>query len=712
MPERWERELRKLGGLDVAEAPVRDRVVRGPTGDRMPPRRERVVAGVVAALVAVGAGTFAWRALGPTTNGVAVAPGPWPIATVSFSMSENGGRLATLASEGATQTGLVGESTSPDETYPYAWVNPTLGAQPIEIPMGSELRLEGDVAIEELLYGDAEQLDAGAGPDSGPIYSNQPDFSSPYFLPWDEQSERTYLKFFGTWPDGRVLDVYFEVVFVAPDVDLSDPFAEILVTPEPMEAAFVYGGQRSVMGTLGGSFGGSSVTAEPAGYEEEAIVAQVPVGTPFEIGGDRLVEATVRAGDLPYGEGGDLLDGRVPAEPGRYVLTMDVTWDGGSATFLHQIEVVPALAPSPSVTAAPTPAPPGAVVVDIRRASESTGDPGAIARFGTQEQWMCLDGWTVVNPDGTEESILFDCGQDEVFAAPTGTPITVTGDFETLNVASAWREPGTIGPSTDQVAAAEPGTVVTYSYEVTWADGSEASFWLLLTVQGDPEERSATQPEFVIRYYGIGERSTEEPTVTATFGGETRRGCTQAFEWTLPDGTTRDEDDAAGPAGRRAECSSEPLFRIPPGTPIVMVADTALDIVRSRTTAPFYGGPDGAGASVRWPEGHAEFLVRFEVDSTGFTPPEIELACAPDDRLPFAHPGGGVILPGGSSFITGNIVGFLLGSDVVEQMTREANGETEWSGIWQVVRDGEIVATVDWDLLSGTACRGSGIGGV
>src|SRR5262245_23355714 len=65
MPERWERELRKLGGLDVDEAPVRERVDRGPTGDRLPPRRDRLVAGVVAVAVFVAAGVFAWRAFAP-----------------------------------------------------------------------------------------------------------------------------------------------------------------------------------------------------------------------------------------------------------------------------------------------------------------------------------------------------------------------------------------------------------------------------------------------------------------------------------------------------------------------------------------------------------------------------------------------------------------------------------------------------------------------
>ena len=313
-------------------------------------------------------------------------------------------------------------------------------------------------------------------------------------------------------------------------------------------------------------------------------------------------------------------------------------------------------------------------MIDIRRSSEETGDPAAIARFGSQEQWMCPDNWTVVN-DGSEDSVLFDCGQDDVFAAPSGTPIVVSGDFATIDISTALHGEGSIGAPLYQVADVEPGTVVTYAYEVTWADGSEASFWLLLTVQGDPEEPSAAEPEFVIRYYGFGERSTEVPTVTATYGGETRRGCTEAFEWTLPDGTTRDVE-AGEPGGVLEQCSFDPLFRVPPGIPIVMIADTATDIVRSRATTPFYGGPDSVGASVRWAEGHAEFLVPFEVETTGAAPPEIELACAPDDRVHVDPPSGGVILPGGSSFITGNLVGFQP-LDVVEQMTREADGETE-----------------------------------
>ena len=91
---------------------------------------------------------------------------------------------------------------------------------------------------------------------------------------------------------------------------------------------------------------------------------------------------------------------------------------------------------APVETPSPNPASPGVVTIDIRRFSEERGGPEAIARFGAQEQWMCPDHWTRVNPDGTEETVMLDCGQSDVFQAPVGTPIEVTGDFATLNVSA------------------------------------------------------------------------------------------------------------------------------------------------------------------------------------------------------------------------------------------------------------------------------------
>jgi hypothetical protein len=342
------------------------------------------------------------------------------------------------------------------------------------------------------------------------------------------------------------------------------------------------------------------------------------------------------------------------------------------------------------------------IVVNIRRSSPETGDPEATARFGSQEQWMCPDGWTVVNSDGSEESILFDCGQDDIFEAPPGTPIVVSGDFATVNVSTRLSGEGSEGVPTDRVAYVDAGTVVTYAYEVTWDDSSEASFWLLVTVGGEDMQ---TDPGdgIVVHLYGIGERSYEVPTATFSFGAETGIACTQDYEWTRADGTmVRDEMQDTSACGGRA-------IEVPPGTSIAIESPTTTRVSTTRTTTPFFDGDVGLVVSAEWPEGDATFIVPLTVADA--TPDRlVVLDCRPDAQVDFAHDGGSVILPGGSLFITGNLPGFER-DDVVEQMTREPTGETEWSGVWQVVRDGRVVASVDWDGLSGTACRGSGIGG-
>jgi hypothetical protein len=318
---------------------------------------------------------------------------------------------------------------------------------------------------------------------------------------------------------------------------------------------------------------------------------------------------------------------------------------------------------------------------------------------------MCLDSMSVVNPDGTTDEIMFDCGQDAEFQAPAGTPIEVTGDFATLNVSvgvGGNREPGT----SDVVPPLESGTIITLAYEVTWDDGSEASFWLLLTVQDT--ERTTDEPGIVVWIYGLGERSAEVPIITMTYGGQTKRGCTEAFEWTLPDGTRVDE--TAGGNGSLPTCSTDPLFRVPPGIPIRVEVPTATEVFATRTTTPFYEGRDAFGASVKWPGGNGDFTVPFEVvGSPGSV--TIELGCAVEDQVELVTPDGPRVLPGGSAYITGNLAGFVRG-DVVEQMTRyDGGGPGGWEGVWQVVRDGSIVAAVDFGSLGGVACHGSGIGG-
>jgi hypothetical protein len=323
---------------------------------------------------------------------------------------------------------------------------------------------------------------------------------------------------------------------------------------------------------------------------------------------------------------------------------------------------------------------------------------------------MCPDGWTLVNPDGTDESVVFDCGQSDAFLAPVGTPIVTTGDFATVNVTtrvSGDRVPG----SSDVVPALEAGSILTLVYEVTWDDGSEASFWLLLTVGGDPQTGS-DPAEVVLRIEGLGrsEATRRWPVMTVSFGGETYRGCTEGFEWTTADGSRIDE--VSGRSGSiLVQCSYDPLFVVPPRTPIVVVTEPDAEAFVTRTTTPLYAGTDGIGASVRWPDGNADFIAFFEVRYEEPVPRNIVPDCPPEDRIPFSTPDGPRIQPGGSAYIRGNMAGFLQ-TDVIEQMTREPGGTTEWDGVWQVVREGSVIAAVEFDALSGVACRGSGVAGV
>lgn len=65
------------------------------------------------------------------------------------------------------------------------------------------------------------------------------------------------------------------------------------------------------------------------------------------------------------------------------------------------------------------------------------------------------------------------------------------------------------------------------------------------------------------------------------------------------------------------------------------------------------------------------------------------------------------VLPGGSAYITGNLPGIARDDEVVQVTFRNS----EWEGFWHVVREGSVVAVVDFGSLDGVACQGSGVAG-
>ena len=83
MTERWQRELKKLGGVDAPVSRMRAQIASGPSED--PPRPEparspaqRITAGVVAFAVFAAAGVFAWNEFRPADVTPGAAGGPAP----------------------------------------------------------------------------------------------------------------------------------------------------------------------------------------------------------------------------------------------------------------------------------------------------------------------------------------------------------------------------------------------------------------------------------------------------------------------------------------------------------------------------------------------------------------------------------------------------------------------------------------------------------
>jgi hypothetical protein len=93
-------------------------------------------------------------------------------------------------------------------------------------------------------------------------------------------------------------------------------------------------------------------------------------------------------------------------------------------------------------------------------------------------------------------------------------------------------------------------------------------------------------------------------------------------------------------------------------------------------------------------------------DPTGFFLPYAP-SCYSSDELPLEPPDAR-ILPSGEAYVRGNLSG-IQADDVVERAGYlEGRGD---AGPWRVVRDGEIIAQVDYPSLEGITCRGSGITG-
>jgi heat shock protein HslJ len=340
MPERWRHEVKKLGGLEPSDEVWR-RAEQGPrtqVGPSLPPRRQRIVTGIVAFVVFLAAGGFAWRALRPADDR-SVGSDLNPTIVVTLKILDTGGvsiPTATLRAAGRTILGkgtTVGwQSANSDEAAPH-------------FTDGSFVRLKSGSLLEAA--GDAESVDAelqqpGTFPFRPVVSFGQ--LSDAVVL--DQPFGRYVLRLTGHWLQGNAT-FYFPI-------DLGDQ--GIVSPPDADEATLTFVGKNAPTATLtygDGHQDGSRTYytwcdgsrtcvegfADYATYPPPVDFLPIPAGTLLLIGGD----ATALTGILRrdgLGENGavDLDENVIPTIPGRYVLQLDVAFDRGDATFFLGIE--------------------------------------------------------------------------------------------------------------------------------------------------------------------------------------------------------------------------------------------------------------------------------------------------------------------------------------------------------------------------------------
>ena len=361
--------------------------------------------------------------------------------------------------------------------------------------------------------------------------------------------------------------------------------------------------------------------------------------------------------------------------------------------------------PAPSVadTSSPAPGSSGSVVVDIRRSSEDSGSPGATARFGAQEQWMCPDHWTRRQPRRHRGDRVPRLRTERCVPGAGGdTDRGHRGLRDAERVGRRDREPSP-GHGRGGAAARARND---HHPRLRGHVGRRIRGELLA---------AAHRAGLGAHHGGAGHRRVDLRPGRALHGGADhhddvrRRDEARLHRGVRVDAPGRDE----GRRGRGRWRQSPALLARP------AVPRAAGDPDHRRGSVGDRGVRDPHDDAVlrrtRWlrseramaGEGEGDFTAVFEVVESD-APTEVELDCADADQIPFAPPKGARILPGGSAYVRGNILG-VLPHDVVEQMTREPNGETEWDGVWQIVRDGSVVAAIDFPSLGGVACRGSGI---
>jgi heat shock protein HslJ len=459
MTERWQDEVKRLGDLEPSDDIWR-RAEQGPqgeTGPSLPPRRQRVVAGVVAFVVFLAAGGFAWRALRPPVERSVGSDLDPSIVVILRILERDGVSLPTATLRVDDRTILGGGSTT-------HWQSAGTVESPPDFTDGDFTPLQRGSLLGAA--GDAESVDAELQqPGTFPFQSVVSFGQLSDAVKLDQPIGRYVLRLTGHWLQGNAtfyfpIDLLDQAVIARPDADAA---VLTFVGKNAPTATLDYGdGQQDGLRTTYTWCQDSSHCVQgtvdfTTGYPPAVDHLPIPAGTRLTIEGD----ATAIAGIFrPKGDSGNEpvnVDGNaIPQTPGRYVLQLDVEFDQSSATFFLGVEATSATPTSvqsvnelagsswslASIDGAPVPK--GARPVTLQFTADRLGGVDGCNSYGAPYR---VDG-TSIQVDGFQSTAMMCTGG--------GTMERAKALYEGLRSATSFEL------TTDQLTITSPTTSLTF----------------------------------------------------------------------------------------------------------------------------------------------------------------------------------------------------------------------------------------------------------
>ena len=776
MPERWQRELRKLRDEEMPDT-VRERAERGPQRDLPHDGRQRLVAGLVAFAVFAAAGAFAWRAFdGAGTVGTEPTPSPAPEPAVVTLMESNpeyphfpGAEMTYATDRVPGQFGAIEWGAAQIDILTPRY------RRPLVLPAGTAVSIRGD----------AGSLDARLvkGMKVGP---SQPVPLSANELVLPATPGSYFLVVTGTWTKGTA-SFYFPIVV------RDTTQVDVTLTSRPDEpVATLSSGGLSQDGAIGSydwcSTGapssepdGTSGVASDAGADGNGPCGgleifgvprvpgylSAPGGASIVSAGDGLLTHLLIRTATPDGDIGRIVaetdgtDARTPDAPGRYVVVVSASWkDRGGAEFFFGIEVVPPAGEIPevlylectsqtaSVDASMVRARSDGVHIVVDASDEVRGvdivtgpevreffgmgflvdghgtrgiplEPGSwhVGCYGGGRSGVAPSdvgteraaSFTVVDPDGFYAPVDLACEEFTTRLFPvTGTP--------SAGVADAY-EPSPV--TVEESAAAVPGILPTDVVRVAgYADGPGFKLGPLYSVMRDGRTVARLHvPVEVGRTWGV----SVDACPGSGIGPDAPPGAAGPTPDTAVVRCLESRTEVATPiVNTQADGLHIEVQNAGGSQALVVVGGWERDRI---FTIPIADQMASIVVPVR--PGHVQISCRSNAETEDADPFSDRLAgglqlqdpaghflpyapsCDSSEEVPIVPPKVFVI-PSGEAFVRGNLSG-VLRSDTVERAGYLEGRNDE--GPWRIVRDGEVVAQVDFPSLEGIVCRDADING-